>query len=548
MIFKNVIKKIFFIFIVFLLGMIVKSKANEFNGVYTIKSAIDSNYVLDVTGDSFDDRANIEIWSNNNENNQKFYIQNIGNNYYIIQSYNSLKCLDVYGASKENGANVIQYSNNKGDNQKWIIKETSDGYYNIISKYSGLYLDIANGIMNNGTNILTWEYNGGKNQKFIIEKQVENTIEDGFYQIQSAINGNYVLDVTGNSSLDCASIELWQNNNQSNQKYKIQGIGNGYYNITCVNSNKNLDVYGALKENGTHVIQYSNNNGDNQKWQIKDAGNGYFYVISKCSGLYLDVEGNYISNGANIITWQHNGGKNQKFKFVKTVVDEGRNKTFKEAHPDIKVGIDVSKYQGVIDWDAVKKDGIDYAMIRVGFRGYGESGSLNEDTMFEQNVKGARAAGLDIGVYFFSQAKNYEEGIKEAEYTINLIKKFDITYPVAFDTENSSSPTHNGRADNISVQDRTDAAKGFCSTIENAGYKTLIYASASWLKENLDLTQLSQYKIWLAHYTGATQDDPLKRPSNYKGDYVMWQYTSNGTINGIKDDVDCDIYYYLKDK
>jgi GH25 family lysozyme M1 (1,4-beta-N-acetylmuramidase) len=149
-------------------------------------------------------------------------------------------------------------------------------------------------------------------------------------------------------------------------------------------------------------------------------------------------------------------------------------------------------------------------------------------------------------VYFFSQAQNYEEGVKEAEYTLSLIRQFDINYPIAFDTEESSSPNNTGRADNISVQSRTDATRGFCETIENAGYDVLIYASSSWLKEKLDLSQLEKYNIWLANYTGATQENPLAKPSKYKGNYVMWQYTDSGTVNGINGGVDCDIYYYLR--
>lgn len=548
----GILKFMFFLTIIvcmFLLDNESKVEASEIisDGIYTIQSAIDDEFVLDITGASNKNTANVEIWSNNGGSNQKFNIKSVGNGYYSICAINSGKYLDVAWASKSNGANVEQYQYNGRDNQKWLVKPDGNGYYYIISKCNDLYLDIAGGNMKNGTNVITWEKNGGNNQKFKLNIIEKNIIEDGTYKFVSAINENYVLDVTGASTKNGANIEIWDDNNVNNQKFDLNGIGDGFYTIGSTHSKKYLDVEGAKNIDGTNVIQFQGNGGDNQKWILEYAGNNYYYIISKCNGLYLDVANAVQKNGTNVLTWSYNGGTNQKFKLIPTtpnIEDGGRSEEFKKAHPELKVGIDVSRYQGVIDWQKVKKDGIDYAMIRAGFRGYGESGSLNEDTMFERNVKGARDAGLDVGVYFFSQAQNYEEGVKEAEYTINLIKKFDITYPVAFDTEQSSSPTNTGRADNISVQDRTDATKGFCSTIEKAGYKTLIYASPYWIRDNLDITQLSEYKIWLANYTGATQENPLAKPSSYKGQYVMWQYTDKGTVNGIDGGVDCNIFYY----
>lgn len=531
------------------------SSANELiqndyieDGLYTIHSKLDNNLLMDISGDAMYDTANVEVWCNNDGNNQKFYIKNMGDNYYTIQCYNSNKYLDVAYGAKNNGANVQQYEYNGGENQKWLIKRDKDGYYNIISKCNGLNLDVKGGIAKSGTNILTWVSNGGENQKFLIKKESEHKLKSGVYTITSSIDESYVLDVMSDSRLNGTNIELWSNNGGNNQKYEIKELENNCFSIKCVSSDKYVDVYGGYKYNGTKVIQYGYNGNENQQWIIKYAGNGYYNIISKCNNLYLDVANSEMKNGTNILCWSYTSGNNQKFKFNMTkqneTVDEGRSANFKKEHPDIKVGIDVSKYQGKIDWNLVKKDGIDFVMLRAGFRGYGQSGSLNEDSMFDEYIQGAKSAGLDVGVYFFSQAKNEDEGIKEAEYTIELIKKYNITYPVALDTEYSSSPNQNGRADNISIQERTDAIKGFCKTITNNGYKTLIYASPWWIKNKIDINQLAEYKIWLANYTGATQEDPLKKPSEYKGKYVMWQYTDCGTVNGINTNVDCDIYYY----
>ena len=545
-------KIIFIIIMVFGMLMISEriSKAEEIpNGIYTIKSAKNAGYAIDITGISQENCANVEIWNNNGGVNQKFLFTHVGNGYYTIKAVHSGKYLDVAGASRNDGANVVQYSYNGNSNQMWLVKKTSDGYYSLVSKCSGLYLDITNGYMAPETNVLTWSYNGGINQKFKLEPCKDDSISDGTYTLGSAINSKYVVDIAGNSKADCANVLLWSSNGQNNQKYDIKSVGQGCYTICSVSSGKYVDVEGAEKRNGANILQYSRNGGSNQQWYIIPDGKGNYYIVSKCSGLFMDIAGGKISDGTNILTWSYNGGSNQKYKLIPTqkhIEDTGRSAEFKKQHPEIKVGIDVSKYQGTIDWNAVKRDGIDYVMIRAGFRGYGSTGSLNVDPKLDEYVRGAKAAGLDVGIYFFSQATNYQEGVEEANYTIDLIKKYDITYPVAFDTEDSSSPTHTGRADDISVQARTDATKGFCSTIKKAGYKTLIYASPSWIKEKLDINQLSEYDVWIAHYTGAEQEDPLKRPTTYKGKYVMWQYTSTGTVNGIKGNVDCDLFYYLK--
>ena len=197
-------------------------------------------------------------------------------------------------------------------------------------------------------------------------------------------------------------------------------------------------------------------------------------------------------------------------------------------------GIDVSDYQKYILWDKVKSDGIDFAMIRVGFRGYGSSGSMNTDLYFETNLKNAALNGIDIGVYFYSQAITVEEAIEEADYVINLLQKYniEIQYPVAIDTERT--PVGTGRADSISKSLRTDICKAFCDRIEQAGYKAMIYSNKDWLLNNLELDRLSDYDIWLAHYTDET---------DYPYAYTIWQYTSSGAVNGIATAVDMNYGY-----
>lgn len=198
-------------------------------------------------------------------------------------------------------------------------------------------------------------------------------------------------------------------------------------------------------------------------------------------------------------------------------------------------GIDVSSWQGDIDWKQVASDNIDFAIIRVGYRGYG-TGKIVLDSKFATNVTEAKKVNIDCGVYFATQAITEEEAIEEANITINNIKSYSISGPVVVDTESSED---NGRADNLSKELRTKIVKAFCQTIQNAGYTPAIYANKWWLTDNLDMSQLGNYDVWLAHYTtGAPQI-----VSDYKGNYTIWQYTSTGKVKGISTNVDLNIAY-----
>lgn len=192
------------------------------------------------------------------------------------------------------------------------------------------------------------------------------------------------------------------------------------------------------------------------------------------------------------------------------------------------LGIDVSKWNGTIDWKAVKNSGVSYVIIRCGYRG-SSTGVLVQDPKFTTNISGALAAGLKVGVYFFSQAIDEVEAVQEASMVIGLISKYKISYPVFLDVEGSG-----GRGDSVSKDMRTKVCKAFCATIQNAGYKAGVYANKSWLTNKIDTSQLSNYVIWLAQYAAAP---------TYSGRYNIWQYKSTGSINGISGYVDLNLSY-----
>ena len=190
-------------------------------------------------------------------------------------------------------------------------------------------------------------------------------------------------------------------------------------------------------------------------------------------------------------------------------------------------GIDVSKFQGSIDWNAVKADGITFAIIRCGYRGYG-SGALVEDSTYRQNIQGAINAGLRVGVYFYSQAINEAEAVEEASMVLSLVSGYSLPLGVYYDTESVGG----GRANALSAAERTACAVAFCETIRSAGYSAGVYSYASWFYNALNFANISKYNIWIAQYR-----DTLS--FSYK--HNIWQYTGSGSVNGISKPVDMNI-------
>ncbi|MCR4584243.1 MAG: hypothetical protein K5686_00830 [Lachnospiraceae bacterium] len=196
------------------------------------------------------------------------------------------------------------------------------------------------------------------------------------------------------------------------------------------------------------------------------------------------------------------------------------------------LGIDVSKWNGSINWSEVKNSGINYVIIRCGYRG-SSTGVLVEDSLFKSNIQGAKAAGLKVGVYFFTQAVNEVEAVEEASMCLELAGKYGLSYPVFLDVEYTTGK--NGRADSLDKAARTAVTKAFCETIKNGGMTPGVYSSKTWFDDKLDYGALSGYKIWVAHYTSKT--DFAKR-------YDLWQYSSKGGVSGIEGKVDMN-YSYL---
>lgn len=197
---------------------------------------------------------------------------------------------------------------------------------------------------------------------------------------------------------------------------------------------------------------------------------------------------------------------------------------------DISYGIDVSEWQGSIDWEKVRSTGISFAMIRCGFRE--SSGSnIKEDARFKENIEGATRAGLRVGVYFYGTATTEEEALEEANFTLKLVEPYDLFYPIAYDIESFDT----GRLKNISYSTITDNILTYTETIASYGYDTMVYSFKNAFIYKLDTGKLDGKNIWLAHYV---------EESDYKGTYTMWQYTNEGKVSGVPGYVDLNVSYF----
>ena len=196
-------------------------------------------------------------------------------------------------------------------------------------------------------------------------------------------------------------------------------------------------------------------------------------------------------------------------------------------------GVDVSKYQKNIDWNQIKKAGVSFVIVRIGYRGYGASGTLVLDPMFEEHFTNVKNAGLKVGVYFFSQATTEEEAKEEAFACAYVLNGRKLDYPIFFDTEASGASNGSGRADGLGMEDRTKCAIAFCEEVKAQGYKPGVYASTLWYRKRIDLNSLKKYTIWNAHYGVASS--PI--------DCALWQGTCTARLPGYKGDMDVNISY-----
>jgi GH25 family lysozyme M1 (1,4-beta-N-acetylmuramidase) len=214
-----------------------------------------------------------------------------------------------------------------------------------------------------------------------------------------------------------------------------------------------------------------------------------------------------------------------------TIDEMGRKQYTSKENESACLGIDVSKYQEDIDWRKVKNDGIEFAILRGGYRGSG-NGEIVLDEKFLENIQQATEAGVKIGVYFFSQAISEAEAIEEASFLLEHTKAYTITYPFVFDMEQFGEEEN--RIDTLTIEERTAITRAFCDTIQEAGKKAMIYGGNSWLLNHLQPSEIQHYDLWLAEYSS--------EPS-YPYQFQIWQYSDAGMVDGIATKVDMNLSF-----
>ena len=218
------------------------------------------------------------------------------------------------------------------------------------------------------------------------------------------------------------------------------------------------------------------------------------------------------------------------------------------ANMKIQHGIDVSYHNGNLDWSVIKNAGVEFAILRAAYRGYGDEGTLLKDSKFAEYIRGAQAYGIPVGAYIYSQAITTKEAVQEANYILNIVKNYSLDLPIVFDYE--FSPSSKGRTNlawaegELNKTKMTNITLAFCNTIKSAGYDVMVYANKTFLTKNIDheVIENAGYDVWLAHYVN--QNENNYQGTNYTGDFKIWQYTSTGRIPGIADKVfDCNFMY-----
>lgn len=296
------------------------------DGTYRICNALNSNYVLDISGGSVNNNANVQLYSQNGSNAQAFKVTHDSNGYVTFTNVNSGKVIDVSGGKVANNRNIQQYASNGSRAQKWIVQKSGSGYTIISAMDSNYVLDLSGGRIENNRNIQLYQSNGNTAQQWTFEKNItererldematqnKSMMDDGVYYIKNC-NVKFALDVSGGSAYSGANVQLYSLNKTDAQKWLVSHDSKGYVSFKNVNSGMYLTATGS--SNGANVNQQSSSNGYNQKWIIAFDSNQNIKLVSGLnSTLVIDVSGGKISNGSNIQLYTSNNSAAQKWVF-----------------------------------------------------------------------------------------------------------------------------------------------------------------------------------------------------------------------------------------
>ena len=550
-------------------------------------SALRSGLVLDISGGSSSDGANAQVWSSNKTAAQLFYLvsasapvavstADVAEGAYVVRNAASGKVLDISGGSRGASANVQQYSANSTYAQRFYFEPDGKGYYRVYSVGSGLALDVSGADAMPGANVQQYSANGTRAQLWSLRAN-----SDGTVTLLSCAGGN-ALDVAGASKASGANVQTYTPNGTKAQRFKLEAaslisVGGAVSLRTALAPSRGVDVKGGSSKSGAALQVYDHNGSAAQRFLVTKAPGGAVYLQPVCSRLYVGPSSSgalvqSASKAAWTLSFSKSGSRRgvvlalqgestavtaasgaQSAALKVSAAKGNANQAFlpepasKEAlvidatvrnsftgislEGAKAIGIDVSVWNGDIDWRRVAASGISFAIIRCG---YGSDYSNQDDKKFYANVSGARAAGIDIGVYLYSYATNTTMATSEAAHTLRLLKSAglsarDLKYGVYYDIEDEDQMS-------ISLE---PICNTYCRAIKNAGYSVGVYSSLSWWNGRLSATSLNSWNRWVAQWPYKTGN----RTCSYTGRYELWQCMSDGVVPGIVGNVDMDIAY-----
>ena len=317
------------------LDTLAKDNCNTLSdGTYTIQSSVNSRYVLDIANGSTASGANVQLYQSNDTPAQQFKVTHDSQGYVTFTNVKSGKVLDVYNGTAQNGINVRQSTSNNSRAQKWIVRKDGNGYSIISALNSNYVLNIANGKAYNGNNVELYSYSGSSSNRWLFNKSVSkeekilnlananrSALADGTYEIRSAKNNGYVLDVSNGSTLAGANIQLWQSNGTPAQAFKVSHDSNGFVTFTSVKSGKVLDVFDGKAKAYQNVWQFNSNNSRAQKWIVQKTNSGYKIMSAIDTNYVLDLYNGSVRNGGNIQVFTSNETIAQRWNFAKQTSD-----------------------------------------------------------------------------------------------------------------------------------------------------------------------------------------------------------------------------------
>lgn len=304
------------------------------DGTYTIQSSVNSRYVLDIANGSTASGANIQLYQSNDTPAQQFKVTHDSQGYVTFTNVKSGRVLDVYNGTAQNGINVRQYTSNNSRAQKWIVRKDGNGYSIVSALNSNYVLNGTSGKAYNGNNVELYSYSGSSSNRWLFNKSLSNeeknislananrsALADGIYEIRSAKNSKYTLDVSNGSTLSGANIQLWISNGTPAQAFKVTHDSNGFVIFTNVKSGKVLDVFNGKAKSYQNVWQYNSNDSYGQKWIVQKSNSGYKIMSALDKNYVLDLSNGTVRMGGNIQLYISNDTVAQRWNFVKQTSD-----------------------------------------------------------------------------------------------------------------------------------------------------------------------------------------------------------------------------------